>query len=778
MTASGRRVAWVVSATAALALVAGACGDSDRPPADPSPGPENVIAPGPFRIEIQSAEIPADPTSAATAPTVTFRVTREDGQPIDNLFDEIQAGGAITTLPSFTLARLEPSGDYHSLYLRPENDTFARGAAAVSMMALRAEAAFNERVTQQGNGVYRLRLTPLAENPTAEQRQRTHTVGVWGARRTPGIADPVAASATHNFVPAGGTPELDQVVALQACNTCHAPAVRAHGTRLGTQLCMTCHTPQTVDVQTGNSVDFKEMVHKIHYGADLPRAAGQPPYQIVGFAPPPATGDQGALFVFDLTFINDVRNCTLCHQGEDANRHLTRADYASCSTCHGIVRFADQTPAERLCTPNHKDRAPCNHLPVATTANCGACHDQEGVRQRHVSMFELAEQFRYEIQDVAVENRVPTVRFRVMNTVTNQPRNLQTDPAYRRTGPTPHASAPALNVQLGWPSTEYTNAGSGVTTSPGQPRSISLFDATGQFIPGSATLVPGQENTYQVTFPVAVPEGIPSATVFIDGRPVVRNENLPVVNVTRTFAVEGTAVQQRRQIVSIDSCNECHGVLSFHGRNRNGSIETCVVCHNPKATDIRRRGADPDEETIDFKVLIHAIHAADIRFPRRPLARNLPIPAGVFTVYGFAPPPATGTAHHYPGDIPAGVGNCNMCHVGESWRIPLRAEVLDTVIDTGASIESQEDDLTMGRTTAVCLSCHNNVRFDLDAAGLTQCNELAVTNRPRLVDPQDPQSREPGCRHSGGLGEASDQACAGCHGTGALFDIAPRHPIR
>jgi OmcA/MtrC family decaheme c-type cytochrome len=253
-----------------------------------------------------------------------------------------------------------------------------------------------------------------------------------------------------------------------------------------------------------------------------------------------------------------------------------------------------------------------------------------------------------------------------------------------------------------------------------------------------------------------VPEGVSSATVFIDGRPVVRNENLPVVNVTRTFAVEGTAVQQRRQVVSIDRCNECHGVVSFHGRNRNGSIETCVVCHNPRATDIGQRPAGTGEETIDFKVLIHAVHAADIRSPRRPTDRRITSPPeGVFVVYGFGE-----TAHWYPGDIPSGVGNCNLCHVNESWRIPLRDEVLDT-FRTAAGTPGT----VVGRTSAVCLSCHNNTSFDPADTALPICNTLLATNR------------EP-CRHSGGLGEVSDAACAGCHGPGAFADIAPRHPIR
>ena len=96
------------------------------------------------------------------------------------------------------------------------------------------------------------------------------------------------------------------------------------------------------------------------------------------------------------------------------------------------------------------------------------------------------------------------------------------------------------------------------------------------------------------------------------------------------FVPDGSDVTRNRAIVSIDSCNECHGELTFHGGGRNDT-RMCVVCHNP------------DEPDVDFPYMVHKIHAA----------QNIP------EVHDYS-------EVTYPQDVI----NCRKCHNGDDEDTP------------------------------------------------------------------------------------------------------------
>lgn len=122
-------------------------------------------------------------------------------------------------------------------------------------------------------------------------------------------------------------PETRDVVRTESCQRCHVDDFAFHGTtgRTSVQMCVLCHTPQSTDPDTGNTLDFPVMVHKIHMGKDLPGVKAGGKYQIIGFGN--AVHDYS-----HIGFPTDQRNCTVCHEqttgAGQARNHLTKPNRA------------------------------------------------------------------------------------------------------------------------------------------------------------------------------------------------------------------------------------------------------------------------------------------------------------------------------------------------------------------------------------------------------------------------------------------------------------------
>ena len=136
-------------------------------------------------------------------------------------------------------------------------------------------------------------------------------------------------------------------------------------TRVDTRLCVTCHNPgSSVAGTPTTTIDFKVMVHRIHYnngGAALPSVQAGVPYTI-------GNRDFSAV-----TFTQDVRNCTRCHDGTpgaanatpQGDRWKTQPSLQACGSCHDNVYFGS---------------APDPTRPYQTKAHPGGVV----VRQRHL----------------------------------------------------------------------------------------------------------------------------------------------------------------------------------------------------------------------------------------------------------------------------------------------------------------------------------------------------------------------------------------------------------
>ena len=197
-------------------------------------------------------------------------------------------------------------------------------------------------------------------------------------------------------------------------------------------------------------------------------------------------------------------------------------------------------------------------------------------------------------------------------------------------------------------------------------------------------------------------------------------------------------------------CNSCHSSLSLHGDNRTDDIDGCVTCHNPRNTDkrVREIANDPptdgkDEESIDFKTMIHGIHAAAMR-------EN---PLEIVGFRGFSTHRYTQEQVHYPGDL----ANCTACHTASGYTLPLANGVLGTSIDTGDDRADPTDDVVVTPASAACSSCHdNNV-----AKSHMESNGGSFSTTQSAID----------------SGEVVEE-CAVCHAQGRSADVSAVHSPR
>jgi len=208
-------------------------------------------------------------------------------------------------------------------------------------------------------------------------------------------------------------------------------------------------------------------------------------------------------------------------------------------------------------------------------------------------------------------------------------------------------------------------------------------------------------------------------------------------------------------------------VLSLHGNNRTNNLELCVTCHNANATDIGVRGSNPGETPIDFKTMIHGIHAANI------------------VVYGFGGSVNDYTEVTYPGRL----NNCGACHAGNTYyptdpSVDFRvattfisdnysnADLPDDVVPTTpgtpertATLANQEDDLNRTSNAAACLQCHTSATASSHTIipGGAKLSVKQTRDGTLLATPGDPV---PG----------QVETCILCHGRGSsVADVGVYH---
>jgi OmcA/MtrC family decaheme c-type cytochrome len=416
-------------------------------------------------------------------------------------------------------------------------------------------------------------------------------------------------------------------------------------------VCVLCHTPQTIDPDTGNTVDMAVMIHKIHRGEDLPSVTAGTPYVIIG-------NSQSVHDFSDVVFpAVDTRNCTFCHEQTTGAAQATAylmPTMAACNSCHDDVNFDTGE--------NHAN------LVQTSSEHCSECHLPEGEAE-----FDLSVTGAHTIPRFSSELPGATFNLISVTGAAGQPPTVVFKITDKANNPILPSQMTRLSLIYAGPTTDYPSS-----TREDATKATAAADGTATYT-FKAAIPAGSKGSFGMGI-----EGYRNITIAAgtDHQQTVRDAG---VNKVAYFSVDGSAVKPRRTVAATANCNKCHASLSLHGGNRN-QIEQCVLCHNPNATDVAQRPASElPAQGIDLVTMIHRIHTGE----------NLGFD---YTIYGNG-----GSAHPFSDVLfPGDRRNCTACHVNNSQRLPVSAGHLD-VTDPRGYLNPE------GPETAACTSCHTAI---------------------------------------------------------------------
>lgn len=794
----------------ALAALLAACSGSTGPQGQAGPaGPPGATGPqgpgaGVAALDVATATRIAGTITGVTIkspPVVKFSLADENGVPLKGLpaadigwvIAKLTPGqnGASSTWQSYIYHTVTPSGC----------PTGASSCLAAAATQATTENGASGTLVDNGDGTYQYTFKQdITTDPNVTyDATLTHRV----AFEIRGLAQ--ANNGAYTFQPSTGATTgifSREIIELQTCNGCHTQLMLHGGARVEAQYCVMCHNPSTTDPYSGNPLDFKQMIHKIHQGNALASIQTPPGLALSGGAElhtgsvtTPTLGQGYWIVGFrqslnnfnTVLFPQDTRNCTTCH-----NQSLPAATEAAnfsgvptieaCGACHDTTTFSGASPTHTA--------------GAATDAQCTTCHTNPtlpllGVAAVHAIADEVAAtKFKFIINSVSFTGTAPSI-FPVVNfsvvdpTNSNAPYNILTDPAFAGTDPRTGkpvcagGGAARMALDVAWETSDYTNWGSAATpaaASWGQPISLNPLAGAG-CAGGSITPVQQADGSWTLTSTTALPAApaancppsgataCPAAAnvgVVLEGHPGVVTsgpgaDRIPVTTAVAYGNVAGGKAVPRRTVVDIAKCDVCHFRLELHGSNRNDDIQACVACHNPASTDVSQRqgltAAGPDglwEQSINSRFLFHMLHAGSVRAA-----------AGAPTViYGFGSSVNDFSDVVFPGQL----NDCAMCHNSGTYYPVDDTAVQATTFDTGLS-KNPADATTAGNpistsaNMAVCSACH----FD----NLTEQHMLQMGGSTTVL--KDAEGRT--------IAGAAVETCALCHGPGALADVAVVHNI-
>jgi OmcA/MtrC family decaheme c-type cytochrome len=381
-----------------------------------------------------------------------------------------------------------------------------------------------------------------------------------------------------------------------------------------------------------------------------------------------------------------------------------------------------------------------NHvnLPQVNDSQCSQCHIPQGelefdasIKGAHTYPQESTANPGLVLKITKVDNgqagKTPTVTFTVKDFKGNPYTMAQLTGGSNR-----------LGLVMAGPTSDYgyTSFGSDVTTLgyvSENPVPTAKCDGSG---------------TCTYTFTHAIPaKAKGSYSIGIEGRitftinpntVLTQNVNYGADNNVVSFSVDGSKLVQRRTVVALNNCNQCHARLSLHGENRN-QIEQCVLCHNPGGDDSPVRGSAVvasdkalPPQGINFAMMVHKIHTGE-KLAEAGLSYIIVGNGGSHNDFSDVRYPAMG-----PTGTTGDTAKCYMCHV----QTPAPTEAIFPI---GLNNVSDPQGLLnpAPATTSACTACH--------------FTRSAMAHAVSQTDPR--------------FGESCDV----CHATGTDFDVDKEH---
>ncbi len=577
---------------------------------------------------------------------------------------------------------------------------------------------------------------------------------------------------------------------VRLCLTCHT--VQNADPDTVDPAAMAGATPAT----NPNPLDLGRMVHRIHRGKKLPtlylassNTMPAPPlaanslmplpffpgrnkpllgqrYSIIGYRSTElvigkvvnrADNDQPAKLVAEgVGYPRDLRDCDACHGGApQADEQVHAISRRTCGSCHADVWYGtgstDPVHFAHLGGPQADDTA-CVNCHVSPGGGAAPYKLYADTRDVHVPSYQHANHDRPQLDVVQVRDltpgKAPTVVFKAYDQGgTVSPLDTNT---YAGSSPVPRAFS-RVAITISGPTTDYVTGNFASTNTLPATEAVPLTGAayaSGQFSYTFGNVLPSSASG---TWAVAMEGRRSLATVHYNaladtfpwpytGETLTESADNRVQYVdTATGSMWTGAAVPRRQVVSTDRCNACHGRLSLHGGLRHDT-EYCVMCHAPDRTDWGRRPKRADgnvnlatvasanvhgtydnreERTIHLKVLVHRLHTGEATGVVGLSA------AAPFVVYGY---PGGSKAALFFDDVsfPNDLANCRVCHVEESfWLEAMPARALPTVAnETGSILHSGKathgsSEPKVGPIQSACMSCHDTGPGRIHAANHT-----------------------------------------------------------